>query len=170
MNERDATVRRWSSFILRTLVLLNVGCVCTVAYKEVVIIICFSSAVYESLGLTSSVEPAGCGMVLVLLGREWTVAEGVILWMEGRLLPYRFRPAGSCRRFPLLVWYPALVVFLFPTLLIGDRHQIFNRIKPLAKFLWSIRVHLSDEHIQKSSPLCAPWRRMREWRYGSTIS
>jgi len=37
-------------------------------YKEV-IIICFSSAVYESLGLTSSVEPAGCGMVLVL-GRE----------------------------------------------------------------------------------------------------
>lgn len=39
------------------------------SYKEVVIIIRVSSAVYESLGLTSSVEPAGCGMVLVL-GRE----------------------------------------------------------------------------------------------------
>jgi len=38
-------------------------------YKEVEIIIRVSSAVYESLGLTSSVEPAGCGMVLVL-GRE----------------------------------------------------------------------------------------------------
>jgi hypothetical protein len=39
------------------------------SYKEIVIIIRVSSAVYESLGLTSSVEPAGCGMVLVL-GRE----------------------------------------------------------------------------------------------------
>lgn len=38
-------------------------------YKEAVIIIRVSSALYESLGLTSSVEPAGCGMVLVL-GRE----------------------------------------------------------------------------------------------------
>ena len=40
-------------------------------YKEVVIIIIIrvSSSVYESLGLTSSVEPAGCGMVVVL-GRE----------------------------------------------------------------------------------------------------
>ena len=88
---------------------------------------------------------------------------GVIPWMEGRLLPYRFRPAGSCRRFPLLVWYPALLVFLFPTLLIGDRHQIFNSIKPLAKFLWSRRVHLSDEHIQKSNP-CARYEDV--WRNG----
>jgi len=83
--------------------------------------------------------------------------------MEGRLLPYRFRPAGSCRRFPLLVWYPALLVFLFPTLLIRDRHQIFNRMKPLAKFLWSRQVHLSDEHVQKSSP-CARYEDV--WRNG----
>jgi hypothetical protein len=32
-------------------------------YKEVVTIIRVFRAVYESLGLTSSVEPAGCGMV-----------------------------------------------------------------------------------------------------------
>lgn len=32
-------------------------------YKEVVTTIRVSSAVYESLGLTSSVEPTGCGMV-----------------------------------------------------------------------------------------------------------
>jgi hypothetical protein len=38
-------------------------------YKEVVTIIRVSSAVYESLGLTSSVKPTGCGMVPVL-GRE----------------------------------------------------------------------------------------------------
>lgn len=69
MNERDETVRSRSSFVLRTLVFIECGMRLHGNYKEVVIIITVSSAVYESLGLTSSVEPAGCGMVLVL-GRE----------------------------------------------------------------------------------------------------
>lgn len=67
MNERDE--REGDRRLSCALCVIECGMLLHGNCKEVVIIICVSSAMYESLSLTSSVEPAGCGMVLVL-GRE----------------------------------------------------------------------------------------------------